>query len=106
MNIQVSVSDRLDIPTDIALKQNYPNPFNSRTEIAFSLASPGFVKFEIYDITGKLVSTLIDGRMKAGNHLVIWDGKDNRGENVASGIYLYKLSSKDRSLRQKMVLTK
>lgn len=106
VEIEVWLSDKSEVPTDFSLKQNYPNPFNSRTEIAFSLASPGFVKFEIYDITGKLVSTLIDGRMKAGNHLVIWDGKNNRGENVASGIYLYKLSSKDRSLMQKMVLTK
>ena len=93
-------------PATFALPQNYPNPFNASTEIAFSLASPGVVRLEVFDISGRLVKTLIDGWYRMGNHSIVWDGLNDTGESVASGIYLYKLSSADRSLSRQMVLLK
>jgi len=103
---EVSVESGVEIPSEFTLKQNYPNPFNAQTRIAFSLASPGNVKLEVFDITGKLVRKIVDARLKAGNHQVIWDGKNDSGRIVSSGIYLYRLSAPDNSSVRKMTLVK
>ena len=104
VEVEVPVREIPGIPTDFSLKQNYPNPFNSQTEISFSLASPGFVELEIYDVTGKRVCTLIKAVKKAGNYQVVWNGCNDRGDDVTSGIYLYKLCSYGKSLTRKMIL--
>jgi len=94
------------VPSAFALSQNYPNPFNAATEINFSLASPGLVKLEVFDISGRRVKSLIDGWYRSGNHSVIWNGLNDADESVASGIYIYKLSSADKSISERMVLLK
>jgi len=77
-----------NLPTEFSLSQNYPNPFNPTTKINFSLPSAADVKLEIYNIMGQKVTTLIDGKREAGEHVVQWDGSD-----VASGIYFYRLET-------------
>jgi polyhydroxybutyrate depolymerase len=98
------------IPSNFALAQNYPNPFNPSTTISFEIAetSKGLKTFEIYlriyDVTGKLVKTLIDDELKSGYHSVIWDGKDERGNSVESGIYIYKLQADNYTETRRMTL--
>ncbi|MCG3157758.1 MAG: hypothetical protein DKINENOH_04394 [bacterium] len=73
------------------LAQNYPNPFNPSTTIRFSVLEAGVVQLAVYNINGQEVRTLIAGQMDAGRHVMNWDGKDNAGQDVPSGIYLYRL---------------
>jgi len=95
--------DRPDIalPTVTELYQNYPNPFNAQTNIGFSLAEAGNVTLEVYDIGGRLVTTLVDGHQKSGEHKVTWDGCD-----LASGVYFYKLTAGDYTETRRMMLVK
>ena len=94
------------IPTDYSLSQNYPNPFNPSTTISFSLPSDNHTILNIYDISGKLINTLLDKNMKSGYHNVSWDGKDLYGQEVSTGAYVYTLSTNDMSLSGKMILLK
>jgi hypothetical protein len=89
------------LPTFTSLDQNYPNPFNATTNISFNLAEAGNVSLNVYDITGRLVTTLVDGQMDAGQHVVAWDGS-----NVSSGVYFYKLSTGDYTATKSMNLLK
>ena len=94
------------IPTDYTLSQNYPNPFNPSTTISFSLPSDNHTILNIYDISGKLINTLLDKNMKTGYHNISWDGKDFYGQEVSTGAYVYTLSTNDVSLSGKMILLK
>ena len=94
------------VPTDYSLSQNYPNPFNPSTTISFSLPSDNHTILNIYDISGKLINTLLDKNMKSGYHNVSWDGKDLYGQEVSTGAYVYTLSTNDMSLSGKMILLK
>jgi len=87
------------LPTVTSLAQNYPNPFNAITNISYNLAEAGNVSLNVYDITGRLVVTLIDGQMDAGEHVVAWDAS-----NVSSGVYFYKLSTGDFTEIKRMTL--
>ncbi len=98
-----AVDNETAIPGDFSLNQNYPNPFNSHTMISFSLASPARVELAIFDISGRLVRNLFTGKLGHGNHQFIWDGKNNDYRDVASGTYLYRLISEDKSIAKKMV---
>jgi len=95
-----------NLPTTFNLSQNYPNPFNPTTEINLSLPSRSHVNLTIYDILGRQVDVLIDKSLAAGSYAVSWDGKDQSGMPVASGVYLYKLTAGDYSSAKKMVLLK
>ena len=86
------------------LTQNYPNPFNPTTTISFSLPSEGYVQVNVYDITGRLITSLVDGNLSEGYHDVVWDGKDMLGSNVSAGLYIYSLQAEGVSLTRKMVL--
>jgi hypothetical protein len=88
------------------LQQNYPNPFNPQTTISFSLAQTEKVKLSIYNIRGELVKELTNRQYETGLHKIIWNGKDSRGKNVASGIYYYKLLHNNTSEVRKMILLK
>ena len=74
------------------LFQNYPNPFNSSTSISYEIMKTGDVTLKIYDILGREVRELVNSLQKPGNYKIIWDGKNNRGKEVASGIYFYRLT--------------
>ena len=86
----VSVDEEVYTPSIFELGQNYPNPFNATTQIEFR-TSGGEVSLAVYDITGALVKTLVDGFLEAGSHSIIWNGKDRGGSEVSSGIYFYRL---------------
>jgi hypothetical protein len=93
-------------PTTFHLSQNYPNPFNPVTNFKFSLPQASHVKIEIFNILGQKVKTLVDEDMKAGSFVVDWDGKDQRGVEVSSGIYFYRTVAGDFSTVKRMVLLK
>jgi hypothetical protein len=80
------------VPNKFELLQNYPNPFNPETTIKFQLPQAGEVIITIYDIYGREVRTLLHGQWSAGVHSVIWDGTDQRGQGVASGMYIYHIA--------------
>jgi hypothetical protein len=82
-----------DVPTSYSLSQNYPNPFNADTHIEFTLANSGQTTLKIYNTTGQLVRTLVDGHLDAKMHKVRWDGRNESGQLIASGIYFYRLNS-------------
>ncbi|MBC8183524.1 T9SS type A sorting domain-containing protein [candidate division KSB1 bacterium] len=82
-------------PNQFNLKQNYPNPFNSSTAISYQLSTASFVELIIYDQIGRKVRTLINKIETAGNYSIVWDGKNDFGNPVCSGIYFYKLLGND-----------
>ena len=94
------------LPTNFSLAQNYPNPFNPTTTISFELPKPGHMKLEVLNILGQRVRVLEDEFRTAGSYSVDWDGKNESGQGMASGIYLYRLTAKDHCETRKMVLMK
>ncbi|MCK6620132.1 MAG: T9SS type A sorting domain-containing protein [Calditrichaceae bacterium] len=78
-----------EVPGQFALSQNYPNPFNPATNIEFQLPQASHITLKIYDLQGWLVKTLLNQEMEAGSHRVAWNGRDERGNAAASGVYLY-----------------
>ena len=95
-----------EVPEESALEQNYPNPFNPTTEIRFTLSDPGQVTLQVYDILGRKVATLVDGQLGAAAHTVTWNGRDDAGQSVASGTYLYRLDTSGFSQTRTMTLIK
>jgi len=102
---QLSQTETL-YPARFELGQNYPNPFNPATTIAFDLPSDVKVRVQIFDIAGRLICTLVDEPKKAGSHQVIWNGQDNHGNSVASGVYVYRLQAGDFVQSRKMLFMK
>jgi hypothetical protein len=94
------------LPQKLALCQNYPNPFNPNTNVQFELPNPGHVKLEIFGLTGAKIRTLVDSHFDAGYHTVIWDGKSDSGDDAASGVYYYRLTSGQHRITKKMVMLK
>lgn len=95
-----------DLPNKFELSQNYPNPFNPTTQIEYSLPQRRHVKITIYNMLGKLVTTLTDKEIEAGFHSVSWDGNNNDGQAVGSGVYLYKIEAGEFVSSKKMMLLK
>jgi uncharacterized repeat protein (TIGR01451 family) len=85
------------IPSAFVLDQNYPNPFNPQTTISYSLPANSHVSLKIFSVTGQLVRTLYDGEKPVGRHVFLWDGMNDRGNNVGSGVYLYRLQATPRT---------
>jgi endonuclease/exonuclease/phosphatase family metal-dependent hydrolase len=94
------------LPHSYTLEQNYPNPFNPETVIEFSLPEPQHVKIEIYDISGRKIRTLVEGTIAAGVHQTVWDGKNDSGEQVGSGMYIYIMTAGSFIIAKKMMLLK
>ena len=92
------------LPDITALEQNFPNPFNPSTRIRFSITGTDRVNISVFDIEGKLIDTIANREFQAGTHTVSWNGKDSRGRDVASGIYLYRLKTGGSVATRKMVL--
>jgi hypothetical protein len=88
----------------IELRQNYPNPFNPATTVTYSVPEKCRVTLEIYDVSGKCVARLVDRRHEKGSYAVEWNGKDERGNSLASGIYLYRIEAGTQTISKKMVL--
>lgn len=104
----VGIDDNVQVnPYDYALYENFPNPFNPETQIRFSIGDQENVRLSIYDVMGRQVRTLIQGEsFKSGFHVVNWDGRDNAGHSVASGMYIYRIIAGDYISDKKMLLVK
>jgi uncharacterized repeat protein (TIGR02543 family) len=96
-----------DVPAEFELAQNFPNPFNATTSISFKLPKESKVRLDIYSILGQRVTTLADGVYPQGTHTFVWEGADQNGLPVASGVYLYRLLDGENLIQtKKMILTK
>ena len=104
----VGIDDDVKVnPYEYALHDNFPNPFNPETQIRFSLGGQENVKLVIYNIMGRQVRTLANGdSFNSGFHVVNWDGRDNIGEKVATGMYIYRIKAGDFIADKKMLLVK
>jgi len=94
------------LPKVYALRQNYPNPFNPSTEISFDLPKAGQVELRIFNVLGQQVRALANQAMEAGQHTITWDGRDQGGTQVSSGVYFYRLSAGAYTDTKKMMLLK
>ncbi len=83
-----------------------PNPFNPTTAIGYTMVAAGVAEIVVYDVRGRLVRTLVSGRVSAGYNEVVWDGRDDSGNRVASGVYLYQLRAGNVVETKKMVMLK
>ena len=94
------------LPTDFSLEQNYPNPFNPTTQISFALPNVSFVRITVYNVSGELVKTLVNDEMSAGIYTMTWNGTDDFGRSVSSGVYIYRMQADKFVNARKMVLLK
>ena len=94
----------IGLPLETQLQQNWPNPFNSETAISWFLLRPGAARVEVFALTGQRVAVLQQGSEKAGRHRVHWDGRDDDGRPLASGVYLYRLVTSEAVLTRKLTL--
>jgi parallel beta-helix repeat protein len=102
----VSIAEELELPTEYVLQQNYPNPFNPTTTLRYGLPEDSEVSLSIYDIRGKSVKTFVSKSQKAGWHEQMWNGLNDRGELVSTGIYLARLQAGSYSKTIKMLYLK
>jgi hypothetical protein len=107
-DVSVSVDERHPEPTPsgFSLAQNYPNPFNPTTNIKYRISKPDFVSIMVYDILGRQVRVLVDEQLPAGAHEVVWDGRGDHGEQLAGGVYLYRIAAGSFVSARKMLLLK
>jgi hypothetical protein len=94
------------ITTGFKIAQNYPNPFNSATTISYDISKTRHVELTIFNILGQKIETLVNCRQPAGSYQIQWDGQDNAGREVASGIYFYRLKAGEFAQIRKMILMK
>ena len=104
--IQHTSSGGILIPQITELQGNYPNPFNPTTNIKFAISEPGYLILEVYNIRGEKVCTLLDDKMEAQYHTIVWDGKDSNRKPVSSGVYFYKMKAGKYVETKKMMLIK
>ena len=116
VNPLISVPVTLDVTTDIkdtdqypntyAVSQNYPNPFNPSTTIKFQIPKSTNVRLTIYNLLGKKIRTLVNDEMGAGHYEAVWNGQNDAGVNVGSGIYIYKFEAQEFTKVRKMMFLK
>ncbi|MBC8367226.1 T9SS type A sorting domain-containing protein [bacterium] len=95
-----------DVPVATELVGSHPNPFNPSTTITYALAQGGELQIRIFDLTGRRVATLWDGQQAAGNHELIWNGRDQNGHELSSGVYFLKFTAESYTQSQKLILLK
>jgi len=106
-NVILSIDNKPDlIPQTLSLKQNYPNPFNPETTIDYTLVKDSKVSLTVYDVLGRKIKTLVSTRQRAGNRKAVWNGRNQKGAFVGSGIYFAVLQAGDKRLSRKMMLVK
>jgi hypothetical protein len=88
------------------LDQNFPNPFNPATTVRYSVPESGQVRLDVFDVRGRLVTTLVNGPVPAGEHTIRWSGRTQAGYTAASGVYYYLLSTSGHQESRRMVLLK
>ena len=104
--VEITNTDAILKPLETTLGNNFPNPFNPLTTISFALKDNEHVTLEIFNIKGKKVRTLIDKNLEADFHFAKWNAKDDNNQNVASGIYIYRLRAGEKAISKKMLLMK
>jgi flagellar hook assembly protein FlgD len=102
----LSTADVSFTPKEYRLYDAFPNPFNPTTTLRYDLPKNSMVTITIYDMLGNRVKTLANGIQEAGNTSIIWNGRDDDGELVSTGVYIYKIQSGIFSQTKKMVLLK
>lgn len=102
----VTLDAEPDEPITQLTTTNYPNPFNPETTISYSLPSDTHVEITIFNIKGQVVRRLVDGEQPAGRYQTVWNGKNDNGRSVGSGVYFYRITTDDKTLREKMLLLK
>ena len=98
--------DHMHLPQEYSLKQNYPNPFNPSTTIKYQIAKSEYVNISIFDLNGTKISSILNQYSRAGKGSVSWNGKNEMGQNVSGGIYLYTIETPSFSKTKKMILLK
>lgn len=99
-------SDKNLLPEIFSLSQNYPNPFNPNTVISYTIPKTSYVELTVFNILGQEVITLVSDQLNEGTYEVSWDGTNDNGNTVSSGMYLYRLTNEGQTLSKKMILTK
>jgi len=106
-DIPTAIDDEVaGLPTEFQLAQNYPNPFNANTTISYSLEKSSEVELTVYDLAGRRVASLYNGAQNTGNYQVVWNGINDDGVVVSSGIYFYRLTVGGQSFSRQMMLLK
>ena len=100
---QVGVDEEIVFKPELSLT-NYPNPLKLKTTIDFNLSRPSIFNLSIYNIKGELIKTLVNENEKAGEHSVLWNGKNSKGKEVTNGIYIYRILVNDKTFSKKMLL--
>ena len=106
VGILTGVGDRGEVPAVFSLGQNFPNPFNPTTTIAYNVAHESFVTLTVYNLLGQEVRTLVADLRAAGSHSAVWDGRDDAGREVPSGVYLYRMNAGRFQDTRRMVLVR
>ena len=100
------VMKKTAVPAQMTITGNFPNPFNPSTTLEYILPGGGFVTIDVYAISGQKVRRLISENVAPGTHTVVWNGTDDRGLNVASGVYIFRLEMGKTILRHRMLLVR
>ncbi len=103
-DVNIGITGDDPVPAKYALMQNYPNPFNPTTRIQFNLKAKGQVSLKIYNVAGQLVRSLTNEVWEAGSHTIDWNGRNDLGSSVASGVYFYRIEAGEFESTRKMVL--
>lgn len=102
----LGVKGREEIPTTFGVGRNYPNPFNPSTTIKYEVAKPAMVRLVVYNLLGQAVRTLVSRQIEPGRYSAVWDGRNDAGQGVVSGAYLYRFEAGGVVQTQKMMLVK
>jgi hypothetical protein len=103
-SVEDKPSKEAQIPSTFALQQNYPNPFNAETVISYSIPVQSHVSLNIYNINGQKIRTLIDEVSQPGVYRVVWNGTNDEGKDLASGIFFYRFDAPGISFVKKLIL--
>jgi len=104
LSVPMGIEEEEGPPRSYALFQNFPNPFNSGTQISYQIPRAGRVKLLVFNTRGRLVRTLVDGEQDVGCYTLLWDGRDDEGDDLSSGVYLYRMETRDFVRKRKMIL--
>ena len=102
--VSIGEGNDAELPISFELKQNFPNPFNPSTKITYQISEAEKVNLEIYNALGEKVRTLVNDTKDSGQYEVIWDGKNQAGNDLSSGVYFYRLDAGKNVKVMKMVL--
>jgi flagellar hook assembly protein FlgD len=106
VGVEVSLDESEITPIQFALHQNYPNPFNPHTEISFDIPEMTDINVSVFNLMGQKVKTLVNDNITPGYHTIMWDGTNDKGLQVSTGMYFYTLQSSEKRVMRKMLFLK